>query len=76
MQKQWVLCDEIKMPLIAILSDTERLGARINVKDLNEQTETLKIRFTALEGKTYELAGEAFNLGCPKQLAVILYEKH
>lgn len=65
----------IEIPLIPILSDIERFGARVDAKLLGEQSIELGQRLTELEKQAHELAGEPFNLSSPKQLGVILFEK-
>lgn len=67
--------DTIEMPLVSILSDIERNGALVDAKLLGEQSLELGERLQTLEQQAFDLAGEAFNLGSPKQLGVILFEK-
>lgn len=65
----------IEIPLVPILSDIERFGARVDAKLLGEQSIELGQRINELEKQAHELAGEPFNLSSPKQLGVILFEK-
>ncbi len=67
--------DEIEMPLVEVLSTIERNGALVDAKILGEHSVELGERLVQLERKAYEIAGEEFNLGSPKQLAEILFEK-
>lgn len=67
--------EKIEMPLIPILSRMERHGVLIDVKLLNEQSKFLAKRIKEIEEQAYKVAGEMFNLGSPKQLQEILYEK-
>lgn len=67
--------DEIEMPLVEVLSSVERNGALVDAKILGEHSVELGERLVQLERKAYEIAGEEFNLGSPKQLAEILFEK-
>jgi len=53
----------------------EDSGVSLDVKALAKQSEQLSARLLELEQKAYELAGEEFNLGSPKQLQQIFYEK-
>ncbi|MFM2486060.1 DNA polymerase I [Celerinatantimonas yamalensis] len=69
------LFEEVELPLVAILSDVERRGVRIDSVRLEQHSERLAIRIEQLEAKAHELAGEVFNLGSPKQLQQILFEK-
>ncbi len=65
----------IEMPLVSILSDIERFGAGVDAKLLGEQSLELGQRLDELEKQAHEIAGEPFNLGSPKQLGIILFEK-
>ena len=67
--------DDIDRPLLAVLSRVERTGTLVDAGLLAEQSRELATRMGALEGAAYEVAGEAFNLGSPKQLQEILYDK-
>ena len=67
--------EEIELPLVRNLSQLERKGVLIDEKLLTEQSLALKDKIDALEKKAYALAGEEFNLGSPKQLIKILYDK-
>ena len=67
--------EEIELPLVRNLSQLERKGVLIDEKLLTEQSLALKDKIDALEKKAYALAGEEFNLGSPKQLIKILYDR-
>ena len=66
---------EIEMPLMPVLARIERNGALVDAKLLGKQSIELGDKMVALERQAFELAGEEFNLGSPKQLGAILYEK-
>ncbi|MEH6358107.1 MAG: DNA polymerase I [Pseudomonadales bacterium] len=66
---------EIEMPLLDVLSRIERNGALIDSDMLFRQSHELAERMQQLECQAFDLAGEEFNLGSPKQLQVIFYEK-
>jgi DNA polymerase-1 len=66
---------DIEIPLISVLARMERTGVRVNVAALRRQSEEISQRLKELEQQTYVLAGESFNLGSPKQLQQILFEK-
>jgi DNA polymerase I len=61
--------------LLSVLSNIERNGALVDAKVLGEHSVELGERLIQLERKAYEVAGEEFNLGSPKQLAEILFDK-
>ncbi|MBA1241608.1 DNA polymerase I [Pseudomonas japonica] len=65
----------IEMPLVPVLARMERTGALVDASLLAIQSAELGEKLVALEHEAYAIAGEEFNLGSPKQLGVILYEK-
>ena len=67
--------ESIELPLVPILADMERCGALISVPKLAEQSQQIEVRLRELELQAHEMAGQAFNLASPKQLAEILFEK-
>ena len=69
------LYSEIERPLIYTLGDIERNGVLIDSEKLNQQSKELEAKILELEQKVQKSAGEDFNLGSPKQLQEILYEK-
>ncbi|MGX1177416.1 DNA polymerase-1 [Pseudomonas sp. IAP-CY TE4608] len=71
---QPVLMD-IEMPLVPVLARIERQGALVDAELLKVQSGELGVKMAELELRAYELAGETFNLGSPKQLGTILYDK-
>ncbi|MBJ2345869.1 MULTISPECIES: DNA polymerase I [Pseudomonas] len=66
---------EIEMPLMPVLARIERQGALVDANLLGAQSVELGEKLVALEREAFAIAGEEFNLGSPKQLGVILYEK-
>ena len=69
------LFEQIEMPLIAVLSTMERNGVKVDAKMLRKQSKELEQRIKAIEEEAYAEAGEEFNLGSPKQIQSILFEK-
>ena len=67
--------ESIELPLVPILADMERCGALISVPKLAEQSQQIEVRLRELELQAHDMAGQAFNLASPKQLAEILFEK-
>ncbi len=67
--------NNIEIPLLPIINRIERNGALVDAKLLGEQSHEIEARLKALEMQAFEVAGEEFNLGSPKQLGVILFEK-
>jgi len=69
------LYEEIEMPLIRVLGDMELAGIKLDVGVLKEIGKKLEKEIARLEKEIFELAGEEFNIGSPKQLGIILFEK-
>ncbi len=69
------LLNEVEQPLEAVLAEVEYTGVRINSAYLQELSQQLEIDLAKLEITAIEIAGEKFNLGSPKQLSQILFEK-
>jgi DNA polymerase I len=66
---------EIEMPLIPVLSRMERTGVRVDADRLFTQSHELAERMGQIEREAHEVAGGAFNLGSPKQIQEILFER-
>jgi len=66
---------DIEMPTSAVLGRVERTGVLIDGAKLAAQSQQLAERMMALEQQAYELAGQPFNLGSPKQIGEILFDK-
>ncbi|QGZ29280.1 DNA polymerase I [Stutzerimonas stutzeri] len=67
--------NEIEMPLVPVLARIERNGALVDAQLLGQQSVELGGRLMQLEREAFDIAGEEFNLGSPKQLCAILYDK-
>ena len=78
LQQEQGLCSvyrDIEVPLVPVLSRIERRGALLSRDLLETQSGELGRRLLELEEGAYELAGQPFNLGSPKQLGEILFDK-
>ena len=62
-------------PLVEVLQRMERNGIKVDSHALNQQSKELGAQLDKLQKEVFELAGEEFNLGSPKQLQTIFYEK-
>ncbi len=69
------LFDTVEMPLVPVLADMERTGVRIDVPTLQKNSDTMKAELQELENQIFEYAGTSFNIGSPKQLGEVLFEK-
>ena len=63
------------MPLVAVLSDMEQTGVVIDTGMLAQQSSELAQRITDIEQEAHREAGQPFNLGSPKQIQQLLFEK-
>lgn len=66
---------DVENPLVPVLVDMEFEGVRIDTNFLNEYSTVLETEARVHEEKVYEMAGVRFNLGSPKQLGEVLFEK-
>jgi len=66
---------ELEIPLVPVLSRIERNGALVCRDTLASHSQELGQRMLALEANAHELAGGPFNLGSPKQLGEILFNR-
>ncbi|MDF3117949.1 DNA polymerase I [Burkholderia semiarida] len=66
---------DIEMPVSLVLRKMERTGVLIDDALLQAQGSEIATRLIELEGQAYELAGGEFNLGSPKQIGQIFFEK-
>ncbi len=66
---------EIELPVARILQRMERTGVLVDAELLNRQSHALGLRIHELEGKAHEAAGQPFNLGSPKQIGELLFDK-
>ncbi|MTJ52585.1 DNA polymerase I [Anabaena sp. UHCC 0253] len=69
------LLNEVELPLEAVLAEVEYTGVRINSDYLKELSQQLETELAKLEITATEIVGEKFNLGSPKQLSQILFDK-
>ena len=65
----------IEMPTLQVLYDMERHGVLLDRDRLRAQSQQLAEQLMELERQAHELAGQPFNLGSPKQLGEILFER-
>ena len=69
------LYQNIERPLIGVLARMERHGIRVDPVRLGEFSRELEGNLERTTREIFTLAGEEFNIGSPKQLAHILFEK-
>ncbi|MGL4879618.1 MAG: DNA polymerase I [Waterburya sp.] len=66
---------EVEQPLEPVLATMENTGINLDTEYLRQFSLKLEKDLQQIEQATYEAAKEKFNLGSPKQLSVILFEK-
>lgn len=66
---------DIELPLARVLADMELAGFKIDVEGVSLYGEKLSEMAEALKERIYTYAGEEFNIGSPKQLGEVLFEK-
>ncbi|HKJ76905.1 MAG TPA: DNA polymerase I, partial [Gammaproteobacteria bacterium] len=69
------LYQELEVPLVPVLSRMERTGVLIDADRLRRQSAELAKRMAEVEAQAHQEAGEPFNLGSPKQIQAILFDK-
>jgi len=69
------LFDEIEVPLLRVLGAMELEGINLDVSFLNELSTALDSDIQRLTSEIYAAAETEFNIGSPKQLGEILFDK-
>jgi DNA polymerase I len=69
------LMNEIEMPLAKVLGAMEFEGVKIDEIALAKMSEDLKKDIEKVQREIYTIAGAEFNIGSPKQLGEILFER-
>jgi DNA polymerase-1 len=69
------LYTEMEIPLISVLARIENNGVLIDTDMLAQQSLELSSQINSLELLAHDLAGQTFNLGSPKQIQDILYDR-
>jgi DNA polymerase-1 len=67
--------DTLELPLIPVLVDVERAGIRVDVHALLAQSQKVEQELSRLMKQVHDLAGGEFNIGSPKQLAEVLFDR-
>ena len=66
---------DIEMPVMRVLQIMERNGVRLDTRLLGELSREFGAKMMELEARAHQEAGQPFNLGSPKQIQDILFEK-
>ncbi|MFT4013778.1 MAG: DNA polymerase I [Paracoccus sp. (in: a-proteobacteria)] len=65
----------LERPMVPVLARMEMQGIRIDAEHLKRMSNAFAQKMAALEAEIHELAGGPFNVGSPKQLGEILFER-
>ncbi|MWD28518.1 DNA polymerase I [Aquicoccus sp. SCR17] len=65
----------LERPLVPVLAQMEMAGIKVDRDTLSRMSNAFSQKMAALEAEIHELAGESFNVGSPKQLGEILFDK-
>jgi DNA polymerase-1 len=66
---------DIELPLLRVLQKMEAVGVMVDAQMLRQQSQELAMTIAAAEQAAYAAAGGPFNLGSPKQLQEVLYDR-
>jgi DNA polymerase I len=69
------LFENLETPLIPVLAQMENHGVKIDTDALNEYSIKLQVEIERIEEEIYNLAGIKFNIGSPRQLGEILFDR-
>ena len=75
LKDQHDLYTNVELPLIKVIAKIEQNGVMIDAKKLDKQSIDLGQRIQLIEQDVYALADQEFNIGSPKQLQEIFYNK-
>lgn len=74
-RKQSLLMRDVEMPLINVLATMEFEGVKVDEPTLKWMSDALRKDSEAVQKDIYQLAGTEFNIGSPKQLGEVLFDK-
>lgn len=67
--------ETLERPLIPVLAEMEMHGIKVDRDTLSRMSNNFAQSMSGLEAEIYELGGQSFNVGSPKQLGEILFDK-
>ncbi|HWA33462.1 MAG TPA: DNA polymerase, partial [Cyclobacteriaceae bacterium] len=70
-----LLMRDVEMPLVAALATMETEGVRVDEDVLKKISDALKVDIEKAQKEVYKIAGTEFNIGSPKQLGEVLFDK-
>jgi DNA polymerase-1 len=66
---------EVEMPLVAVLTEMEHHGIRVDADFLAGLNREMSARVEAIADEVHAIAGQVFNLDSPKQLSEVLFDE-
>ncbi len=73
--KSLALYEQMERRLTGVLMDMERAGIKVDADDLRRMSVDFEQRMAVMERECHRLAGFEFNVGSPKQLGEVLFDK-
>lgn len=70
-----LLMRDVEMPLVSVLANMEFEGVKLDDETLSKMSEGLRRDLDKVQSEIFQLAGAEFNIGSPKQLGEILFDK-
>jgi DNA polymerase-1 len=67
--------ETLERPMVAVLAEMEMAGVKVDRDHLSRMSNAFAQQMAALEDEIQKLAGETFNVGSPKQLGEILFDR-
>ena len=74
-EKMLTVYETIEKPLIEVLSHMEKAGVKINVEVLKKLSSEFSVHIEDMEKEIHKIADSEFNIGSPKQMGEILFDK-
>ncbi|MFM2423572.1 MAG: polymerase, partial [Pseudomonadota bacterium] len=74
-ERMTTVYEMLERPLLPVVVDMERQGIKVDRAVLSRLSSTFAQRVARLEEEVFALAGEKFNLGSPKQLGELLFDR-
>ena len=67
--------ETLERPLVSVLAQVEKNGIKVDRETLSRMSNAFAQKMASLEAEIYEMAGDTFNVGSPKQLGEIMFDK-
>lgn len=74
-QRVTTVYETLERPLVPVLAQMERHGIKVDRDTLSRMSNSFAQKMAGLEAEIHEMAGANFNVGSPKQLGEILFDK-